>query len=113
MNTRAKHKSSFGKALLLLATAIVPAVLVNATRPATARQNNMPPARLRFAVASARPGPADGWDLLKCKGVDGEISSPGFIVPAPPPAPLGRCTAGNVPLVGVVVAAYAFTPDID
>jgi uncharacterized protein (TIGR03435 family) len=113
MNTRAKHELSFEKAFLMLAAAIVTAVLPNATGSATPRQDNTTSTRLRFAAVSVRPGPADGWDLLKCKGFDGEISSPGFMAPAPPSAPLGRCRADNVPLVGVVVAAYASTPDID
>lgn len=113
MNTPAKHKLLLGEAFLLLAAAIVTAALPNPAGSATFRQNNTPSPRLRFAAVSVRPGPADGWDLLKCKGLDGEISSPGFMVPVPPPAPLGRCMAGNVLLVGVVVAAYASTPDIE
>ncbi len=75
--------------------------------------------RLKFAAASVRPGGVPefgknsyGINRVKCLGVDGELWTPNLNVVDPTPPRQGRCTGQNVPLMGLLMTAYASSPTV-
>ena len=70
------------------------------------------PKRLEFEAASFKPGESSFTRIptrVRCKGIDGELSTNGSTSPASanaPPVPLGRCIGDNTPLLNLVSTAY-------